>query len=68
MGVKAKDPEQVRYVKDAKKAISNTKKVARPVAKDTNATRRKNTLRPLKNKIKPESFKKRSTNEPKNIK
>jgi hypothetical protein len=68
MGVKAKDPEQVRYVKDAKKAIGNTKKVARPVAKDTNATRRKNTLRPLKNKIKPESFKKRSTNEPKGIK
>lgn len=41
MSVKMKDPEQKRYVKDAKKAISNTKKVVKSVAKDTNKTRRK---------------------------
>jgi hypothetical protein len=39
--VKAKDPEQARYVKNAKKAIGNTKKSVKPVAKDTNKTRRK---------------------------
>lgn len=62
------NPANKREVKNEKKAFGNTEKTVKPVAKDTNATRRKNTLKPLKNKIKQGSFKKKASAEPKGIK
>jgi hypothetical protein len=44
------NPYEKRKVSNAKKAFSKTIKTVKPVAKDTNKTRRKNTLLPLKNK------------------
>lgn len=60
-------PFDKREVKDKKKAFASTKKNVKPVAKDTNKTRRKNTLEPLKNKIKPGSFKRKASKEPKSM-
>jgi hypothetical protein len=68
MKAKSPNPFNKCEVKNEKKAFKNTNKSVKPVAKDTNATRRKDTLEPLKNKIKPKSFKKKATAEPKNIK
>lgn len=45
-------PSDKRYVGIRKKASSETAKDVSPVAKDTNKTRRKNTLLPLKNAVK----------------
>lgn len=67
MQAKKPNPYNKREVKNEKKAFQNTDKSVKPVAKDTNRTRRKNTLKPLKGKIKPASFKKKATNEPKSI-
>jgi hypothetical protein len=68
MKSKKENPFNQREGKNDRKAFSNTKKTVKPVAKDTNATRRKNTLRPLKGKIKRRPFKQTASNEPKNIK
>lgn len=68
MKAKKPNPANKREVKNERKAFKNTEKTVKPVAKDTNATRRKDTLEPLKNRTKRVPFKKTSTNEPKNIK
>ena len=68
MKAKKPNPFNKRETKDDKKAFARTEKSVKPVAKDTNATRRKDTLRPLKNKIKPASFRRKATNEWKGIK
>jgi DNA-nicking Smr family endonuclease len=68
MKAKGSNPYNKRGDVDDKKAFKNTEKSVKPVAKDTNATRRKDTLRPLKNKIKRRPFKQTASNEPKNIK
>jgi hypothetical protein len=52
MGSRKVVPYQKRYVMDKKKAVANTEKTTKPVAKDTNKTRRKNTLMPLANRMK----------------
>lgn len=41
MKSKKVNPFDQRMVKDDKKAVANTKKTVKPVAKDTNKTRRK---------------------------
>lgn len=58
------NPYDKRELKDKKKSFSKTIKSVKPVAKDTNKTRRKNTLKPLKNKIKVASFARKASNEP----
>jgi len=65
---KVKDPLKRQYIQGREKAFKSVGKSVTPVAKDTNRTRRKQTLRPLANKIQPKSFKRKATNEPKNIK
>ena len=55
------DPYDKRKVVNSKKAMANTEKSVKPVAKDTNKTRRKNTLEPLKNKVKRIPFSKTSS-------
>ncbi len=65
---KAAVPYDKREVKDKKKAFFSTKKTVKPVAKDTNSTRRKNTQLPLKGKMKVKSFARKASNEPKGIK
>lgn len=45
-------PYNKREVKNDKKAIARTAKGVKPVAKDTNKTRRKDTLLPLKDAVK----------------
>jgi hypothetical protein len=45
------NPFDKRNVKNSKKAMNKTQKSVNSVAKDTNATRRKNTLLPLKNSV-----------------
>jgi len=54
-----KAPYNKREDKNMNKAYAKTEKGVKPVAKDTNKTRRKNTLEPLPNKTKANmSFKK----------
>jgi hypothetical protein len=65
---KKSNPYNKREDMDDKKAFKKTEKTVKSVAKDTNATRRKDTLKPLKNKIKQSSFKKKASAEPKGIK
>jgi len=65
---KVKDPLKRQYIQGRARAFKAVGKSVTPVAKDTNATRRKQTLRPLKGKIKPGSFRSKATNEPRNIK
>lgn len=68
MKEKVKDPLKRQYIQGKDKAFKAVGKSVKKVAEDTNATRRKQTLKPLKGKIKPKSFKRKATNEPKNIK
>jgi hypothetical protein len=68
MKEKVKNPMDRQYIQGKDKAFKGVERSVRKVAEDTNATRRKQTLRPLKNKIKPTSFKRKASNEPKNIK
>lgn len=60
---KEMNPYNKREDKAMDKGFKRSEKAVKPVAKDTNKTRRKNTLLPLPNKIKGEPFKKTSTNE-----
>lgn len=46
------NPYNKREVKNDKKAIARTEKGVKPVAKDTNKTRRKQSPLPLKNAMK----------------
>jgi hypothetical protein len=50
--VKKSTPFNKKEVKNDSKAFKNTEKSIKPVAKDTNKTRRKDTLLPLKNAVK----------------
>lgn len=50
--VKKSTPFNKKEVKNDAKASKNTEKSVKPVAKDTNKTRRKDTMLPLKNAIK----------------
>ena len=52
MESKKPTPYNKRETKVAKKAFASTEKSVKPVAKDTNKTRRKDTLLPLKNAVK----------------
>lgn len=47
-----KDPYGKKEIKNNKKSFKNAEKSVKDVAKDTNKTRRKETLLPLKNAIK----------------
>lgn len=61
------DPYDKRKVKNSKKSMSNTEKSVKAVAKDTNRTRRKDTLEPLKNAMKKKNAKSQGKIEPKGI-
>lgn len=52
MKAKKPVPYNEREEKDNKKAFASTEKGVKPVVKDTNKTRRKDTLLPLKNAVK----------------
>ena len=52
MKAKKPNPYNEREVKNEKKAFSRTEKGVKSVAKDTNKTRRKDTLLPLKGAMK----------------
>jgi hypothetical protein len=66
-GKDMKKPFDKRENKDKKKSFSNTEKEVKPVAKDTNKTRRKNTLLPLPNAIKKKTAKSQGRKEGKNV-
>lgn len=61
------NPYDKREKKDDKKAFTATKNTVKPVAKDTNKTRRKNTLKPLKNAIKKKTAESQGRREKKGI-
>lgn len=66
-GKDMKKPLDKRENKDTKKSFSKTDKSVKPVSKDTNKTRRKDTLLPLKNAMKKKSARSQSKIEPKSI-
>ncbi len=66
-GKDMKKPFDKREKADTKKSFSKTEKSVKPVAKDTNMTRRKNTLEPLPNANKKKTAKSQGKKEPKSI-
>ena len=66
-GKDMKKPMDKRENKDTKKSFSKTEKSVKTVAKDTNNTRRKDTLLPLKNANKKKSARSQGKIEPKSI-
>jgi hypothetical protein len=66
-GKDMKKPFDEREKGNTKKSFSKTEKSVDAVAKDTNKTRRKNTLLPLKNAMKKKTAKSQGKKEPKSI-